>query len=389
MSTLPLQNGVQALPNTDRYRQRIRVSSVTASTVVCKGRRLINFCSNDYLGLAHDPELKDRFKQAVEAYGVGAGSSQYISGYSEAHEALEETAAAITGYDRTLCFASGYMANMAIQSVLMNRGDHVFVDRLAHASIYDAAILSRSKLHRYPHLDCEALEQQLDRAAGGRRMIVTDGVFSMDGDTAPLPELSSLASSRGACLVVDDAHGFGVVSAQGAGTLATCRVPVNKVDIYMATLGKACGAAGAFVAADNEIIEQLQQHARTLIYTTAMPPAVAAVATAGMNKAFAEDWRRKRLYERIQQFRQGASSRGLALSTSETPIQPLVLHGDRRALEAGERLFEAGFLVRAIRPPTVPEGTARLRITLSAAHSSDQVEGLLDALARVTASLPE
>ena len=389
MSTLPFLNGLHVLSSPDRCRQRIRVSSPTANTVVSKGRRLINFCSNDYLGLAHDPELKDRFKEAVDTYGVGAGSSQYISGYSEAHEALEETAAAITGYERALCFASGYLANLAIQSVLMRRGDHVFVDRLAHASIYDAAVLSRTKLHRYPHLDCETLEQQLNRATRGRKMIVTDGVFSMDGDMAPLPALTDLASARGACLVVDDAHGFGVVSARGAGTLAASRVPVGKVDIYMATLGKACGAAGAFIAAGNEIIEQLQQRARTLIYTTAMPPAVAVAATAGMNKTFAEDWRRLRLFERIQQFRQGAASRGLALSASDTPIQPLVMRSDRRALEAGERLFEAGFLVRAIRPPTVPEGTARLRITLSAAHSSDQVEGLLDALAGVSASLPE
>ena len=344
------------------------------------GKRVINFCSNDYLGLSCDPEIKQALVEAVDCYGTGAGASQYISGYTEAHRALEQFVIEKTGFEKAICFANGYMANLAVQNVLLERGDHVFIDRLAHASIYDSAILSRARLHRYPHVDVATLDQQLEKYAGDRSLVVTDGVFSMDGDIAPLARLEKLAKEHGAGLFVDDAHGLGVLGKGGRGSVEECGLDAGVPDLCLATFGKACGVYGAYVAGRGELIGQLEQKARTLIYTTALPPAIAAASRRGLEKALQESWRRDQLNETIGIFREGAAQLSLPVLPSRTPIQPVLLYEDRVAVEASRRLFDAGFMVSAIRPPTVPEGRSRLRITLSTLHTRPQIDQLLEAL---------
>ncbi len=350
---------------------------------MCEGRRAINFCSNDYLGLAGDEAMRAALMRAAEEFGVGAGASQYVCGYGEAHAALEQAVISATGREAAICFANGYMANLAIQSALLVRGDRVFIDRLAHASIYDAAILSRARLHRYTHAETAHLEKLLDQHAGERRMIVTDGVFSMEGDCAPLPRLAEVADRHSALLVVDDAHGFGVLGSRGRGIAEDNQVPGAAIDLYMATFAKACGAYGAFVAGSSALIDQLQQRARTLIYTTAVPPALARAAATGLHKALDESWRREKLRHLISCFQEGARQLTLPVLPSRTPIQAFMLGQDSAALAASEQLFQAGFLIGAIRPPTVPEGTARLRIALSAFHTEQQISRLLEELHKV------
>jgi len=337
--------------------------------------------------LANDPEIKSAFIKAAEKYGTGSGASQYICGYSDAHHDLEQAVIDITGYKQALCFSCGYMANLAIQSALAQRGDQVFIDRLAHASIYDAALLSRANFHRYSHRDAAWLEQQLEKHHGKRRMIVTDGVFSMDGDIAPLAELSALAARFKVLLVVDDAHGFAVTGNGGMGSVNACQVGQEKIGLYMATFGKACGVYGAFVAGPEYLIDHMAQTSRTLIYTTALPPAVAAAATTGMRKAIQESWRRERLYALISRFHSGALQLSLPLLNSATPIQPFMVYENKAVLIASKTLLDAGFLISAIRPPTVPEGKARLRITITASHTEDQIDQLLDALHKLCKQL--
>lgn len=365
-----------------RHRKRRIISDFSGTRVLTDGRDLVSFCSNDYLGLAQDEHLKQVFQDAITRYGIGAASSQYICGYTEAHEELEITAASITGYERALYFSSGYMANLAVQTAFLGRNDHVYIDRLSHASIYDAAVLSRARLHRYAHAAKDDLDKRLQNAEGGQKMIVTDGVFSMDGDMAPLREISALSKQHGALLAVDDAHGFAVVTDQGAGSLSRLGLDAGTADIYLVTLGKACGVCGAVVAGSREIIEHLVQRSRTLIYTTALPPALAVVTRAAMLKAVGANDRRERLAGHVQQFRDGAQNKGLDLLPSVTPIQPLMAGDDANALRISDALFVDGYLVQAIRPPTVPEGTSRLRITLSAAHTAEQIDGLVQSLAR-------
>lgn len=373
------------MPERGRYRKRI--SSAQGVEVICDGKKLINFCSNDYLGLANDPEIKSSFIKAAEKYGVGSGASQYICGYSDAHHDLEQAVMDVTGYKQALCFSSGYMANLAIQSAFVHRGDQVFIDRLAHASIYDAAILSRASFHRYQHRDVVMLEQQLERHHGKLRMIVTDGVFSMDGDIAPLAELSALSTRFKTLLVVDDAHGFAVTGKGGMGSVDACEVNQEKIGLYMATFGKACGVYGAFVAGPENLIDHMAQSSRTLIYTTALPPAVVAAAATGMHKAMQENWRRERLQTLITRFRSGSRQLSMPLLNSITPIQPFMVYTDETAMVANKMLLDAGFLISAIRPPTVPEGKARLRITITASHTEDQIDQLLDALHKLCKQL--
>ncbi|MCG8324384.1 MAG: 8-amino-7-oxononanoate synthase [Thiotrichales bacterium] len=367
-------------PAPERWRQRQRYSGAQGVQVICAGARLINFCSNDYLALASDPDLRDSLIRAAEHSGVGAAASQYICGYHDAHFELEQAVIRYTGQQRALCFSSGYLANLAVQSALLGRGDRVFIDRLAHASSYDAAILSRARLHRYVHADTDSLSRLLDSNPAQRRMIVTDGVFSMDGDIAPLAGLHDLARGHHALLVVDDAHGLGVVGKDGAGSGSACGLQPADIDLHMGTLGKACGVFGAFVAGPARLIDHLEQTARPLIYTTALPPALATAAATGLEKARLEHWRREKLQALIERFRTGAGQLSLPLLASDTPIQPLLLHDDRRAVLASRALQEAGFLIAAIRPPTVPNGSARLRISLSAAHSEAQIDRLLETL---------
>jgi 8-amino-7-oxononanoate synthase len=347
----------------------------------------VNFCSNDYLGLARDPAVAAAMAEAAQRYGSGSGASHLVSGHGAEHEALERELAEFTGRARAVVFSTGYMANLGVLAALADKRDLLLADGLNHASLIDAARLVRSPRNLwYPHADAAAARALLDvhapaaAAEGGGAFIVTDGVFSMDGDLAPLPALAAAARAHDAWLVVDDAHGIGVVGADGGGCCEHFGLDAQAVPVLIGTFGKALGSFGAFVAGDEDVIELLIQRARSYIYTTALPPAVAAATRRALRIVREEAWRREALQARIAQFREGAARRGLAVMPSTTPIQPLVLGDEATALAASSRLAEAGYRVTAIRPPTVPAGTARLRITLSAAHTPQQVEGLLAAL---------
>lgn len=357
-------------------RQRLTLESAQGPQVQVDGREYLNFCSNDYLGLAAHPRVIDRFRRAAERYGVGSGASHLVCGHSAPHRELEEALAEFTGRPRALLFSSGYMANTGILSSLLRRGDFVFEDRLNHASLLDGGLHSDARFQRFGHNDMAALQRKL-KAVDGPSMVVVDGVFSMDGDTAPLAELARLCRQRNAWLMVDDAHGFGVLGERGVGSTEAAGLDAAAVPVLMATLGKALGTAGAFVAGSELLIESLIQHARNYIYTTALPPAVAAAASEALALVQEEPWRRQHLSTLIQRFRQGAQQLDLPVMASSSAIQPLLVGDAASAVRLSERLRERGFLIGAIRPPTVPVGTSRLRITLSAAHSTDQVDSLL------------
>jgi 8-amino-7-oxononanoate synthase len=362
-------------------RQRRIVEQARGVNVMLEGRPLVNFCSNNYLGLADHPKVVEVMRDAAAAYGVGSGASHLISGHSRPHHALEEELAEFTGREQVILFSTGYMANQGVISALIGRGEWVFEDRLNHASLLDGGLLSGARLKRYAHGDAEDLQAQLAECPAAGRMVVTDGVFSMDGDLAPLPALARAAQQANAWLMVDDAHGFGVLGPGGGGAVEHFGLGAVEVPVLMGTLGKAFGTFGAFVAGDRDLIEYLVQRARTYIYTTALPPAVAEATRASLWLVREESWRREKLQALIQRFRTGAGQLGLNLMPSQTPIQPIVIGGNEDALLASQKLLQAGFLVTAIRPPTVPAGTARLRVTLSAVHEEFQVDQLLDALA--------
>jgi 8-amino-7-oxononanoate synthase len=365
------------------YRQRRISEGPQAPHAVVDGRQLLSFCSNDYLGLANHPEVVAAFKRGADRYGVGSGAAHLVNGHATPHHALEEELAAFTGRPRALLFSTGYMANLGTVNALTGRGDTVFEDRLNHASLIDAALLSQASLQRYPHNDMGALGAKLAQAGSCERLIVSDGVFSMDGDLAPLGEMAALAKKHDAWLMVDDAHGFGVLGEQGRGSLEHLGLETSQVPILMATLGKGLGTFGAFIAGSEELIEYLINEARTYIFTTALPPAVAEATRASLKLVQGEPWRRQQLQALVARLRSGAEQLGLELMPSFTPIQPLVVGSSERALAASTALLERGILVTAIRPPTVPKGSARLRITLSAAHSEAQVDRLLAALEAV------
>ena len=364
------------------YRSRQIIDGPQAVLLSVEGRRLINFCSNDYLGLANHPQVLEAFKQAVDQYGVGSGSAHLICGHSSAHHALEEELAAFTGRERALLFSTGYMANLGVISALLNRNDSVLEDRLNHASLLDGGLLSRARFQRYRHADVADLETRLT-ACPANAMIVTDGVFSMDGDLAPLPALAGLAAKYGAGLLIDDAHGFGVLGRHGGGIVEHFGLGQQDAPILMGTLGKAFGGFGAFVAGSESLIEMLIQKARTYVFTTATPPAIAAAGRVSLRLLQAESWRREKLHSLILRFRTGAEQQSLSLPGSFTAIQPILLGDSQLAFAAAKELQELGFWVSAIRPPTVPAGTARLRITFSANHAEYQVDALLEALAKV------
>ncbi|HUO82136.1 MAG TPA: 8-amino-7-oxononanoate synthase [Gammaproteobacteria bacterium] len=363
------------------YRTRRVVAEGGGVEVVADGRRCLSFCGNDYLGLRNHPAVVRAFRNAAGRYGVGSGAAHLISGHTREHHALEEALADSLGRPRALLFSTGYMANLGIACALAGRGDAFIEDRLNHASLLDAARLSGARLGRYVHADTAALRERLERAGTGRRFVATDAVFSMDGDIAPLPDIARLCVAHGACLIVDDAHGFGVLGARGYGTLEHFALDTEAVPVLMVTLGKALGTFGAAVAGSEALIETLIQSARTYVYTTAPPPAVAAAARAALALLGEEPWRRDRLRANVARFRAGAASLGLAPGPSTTPIQPLAIGDDRLAVEISERLFARGLWVTAIRPPTVPAGGARLRVTLSAAHDDAHIDRLLDAIA--------
>ena len=423
------------------YRRRRQIEAAPGPHLTLDGRSAIAFCTNDYLGLARHPEVIAACQRGAEAYGVGSGSAHLVAGHGPAHQALEEELADFLGRERALLFSTGYMANLGILQALAGPGDPVFEDRLNHASLIDGALLARARLRRYPHGDMAALRRQLaacshpesesgsgsssgfgceSRSESGSRsgseagsesgsrsdagsrsasgcgpdaalaatghpvaLIATDGVFSMDGDLAPLPELAAIARAAGVPLLVDDAHGLGVLGREGRGSLDHYGLDAAAVPILMGTLGKALGTFGAFVAGSEALIETLIQTARPYIYTTAPPPALAAATRASLALARREEWRRVRLRELIQRFRQGAAQLGLPLMPSTTPIQPLLAGSAERALAWSQALEARGILVTAIRPPTVPEGSARLRVTLCALHSDQDLEALLAALAEL------
>lgn len=365
------------------YRHRQVVQSPQGVEVNIDGRHLLNFCSNDYLGLANHPKLIAAFCSAANDYGVGSGAAHLITGHSEHHHRLEEELAAFTGRPRALLFSTGYMANLGVVSALVGQGDAVFEDRLNHASLLDAGLLSRARLQRYAHLDSAELQAKLTQSKARRKLIVSDGVFSMDGDMADAAGLAQAASAHDAWLMIDDAHGLGVLGKNGGGTLEEFNLGVSEVPILMGTFGKAFGTFGAFVAGDEVMIETLIQRARSYIYTTAMPAAVAAATREALKLIQTEHWRRQHLRRLIAQFRQGAEQLGLPLMSSNSAIQPLLIGDTEKAVALSEPLKQAGFLISAIRPPTVAQGTARLRITLSASHQPEHIERLLDALAKV------
>jgi 8-amino-7-oxononanoate synthase len=359
------------------------------------GRLLRNFCSNDYLGLSHHPELIRAATECMNRFGFGAGAAHLVSGHSLEHHALEQELAAFVGRERALLFSSGYMANLGVIGALTDRHDTVLADRLNHASLLDAARLSGARLRRYAHGDVAHAAQMLEAprpqpddsgphksngGGGATTLIVTDGVFSMDGDLARLPDLAALAQKHDCALMVDDAHGLGVLGKTGRGTLEQTGVDASAVSILVGTLGKAFGTFGAFVAADANLIEYLIQRARTYIYTTALPPVVAAASRAGLRLAQEEGWRRERLNSLTLRFRAAAAAMGVPLTASTTPIQPVIVGEAAWTLALSEALMNAGFWVAAIRPPTVPAGTSRLRITLSAMHRDEHVDELAETL---------
>ena len=366
----------------DLYRRRQTLEGLQGVKVEIDGRAYLNFSSNDYLGLASNGEVINAFRSASQLWGVGSGSAHLVTGHSQHHHQLEEELADFIGCERVLLFSTGYMANLGVISALLSRGDSVFADKLNHASLTDAGLLSRARLHRFPHLDVAALTKLLEQPTAGEKLVVTDGVFSMDGDIAAIPQLIETAHAKQAWLMVDDAHGIGVLGQQGRGVVEHYDLAVSDVDILVGTLGKAFGTFGAFVAGSEDLIEYLIQKAHSYIYTTALPPAVAAATRCSLRLLQTESWRREKLNGLVNRFRQGAHQLGLSLMDSQTAIQPVVYHQSETALKVSSALREQGFLVSAIRPPTVPKGTARLRVTFSALHEEEHVDQLLDAFAK-------
>jgi len=363
----------------DLYRQRPTLQSPQGPEVVVDGQPLTAFCSNDYLGLANHPEVVEAWCIGARTWGVGGGASHLVVGHSAPHHAVEEALAELTGRPRALLFSTGYMANMGAITALVGQGDTVLQDRLNHASLLDGGLLSKARFNRYLHNDAASLANRLARATGNT-LVVTDGVFSMDGDLADLPALAKAARARDAWLMVDDAHGFGTLGEQGGGIVEHFGLGIDDVPVLVGTLGKACGTAGAFVAGSEALIETLIQFARPYIYTTSQPPGLACATLKSLELLRRERWRREHLDERIAQFREGARRIGLRLMDSPTAIQPILVGDSAQALQLSQRLRERGLLVTAIRPPTVAAGSARLRVTLSAAHSAAQVQLLLNAL---------
>ncbi len=405
-----LQHELETRAAQGLLRRRRILESAQGVHVTVDGKPYLSFCSNDYLGLANHPQLIAALQAGAQQYGIGAGASHLVSGHFDVHHELEKSLARFVGKPAALLFSSGYLANLGAVQALAGRRDTVFADKLNHASLNDAMLLSRAQVQRYRHNDMAHLAQLLEQAKNGRKLIITDAVFSMDGDLAPLPELLALCEQHDAWLLVDDAHGFGVLGEQGRGSLAHFKSPqppffkggvqtnasasssplckrgaggdlrCSPRIIYMATLGKAAGVSGAFVAAEQVVIDTLLQNARSYIYTTASPPALATALLASLELLRAEEWRREQLRKLIAQLRSRLAGLKWRLMDSQTPIQPLLVGGNEEAIILSEGLRAQGIWVPAIRPPTVPQDTARLRISLSAAHSKEDVDQLTGAL---------
>ncbi|MEO9272946.1 8-amino-7-oxononanoate synthase [Serratia ureilytica] len=359
------------------YRRRQTTEGGNGRQIRLGDRLYLNFSGNDYLGLSQDTRVIAAWQQGAQRYGVGSGGSGHVTGFSAAHQALEEQLAAWLGYPRALLFISGYAANQAVLAALMQKGDRILADRLSHASLLEAAAQSPAELRRFQHNQPQALAALLAKPCDGQRLAVTEGVFSMDGDGAPLAELHRLTRAAGAWLMVDDAHGIGVRGEQGRGS---CWQQGVRPELLVATFGKAFGVSGAAVLCDEATAEYLLQFARHLIYSTAMPPAQACALQAALARIREGDDLRARLQDNIRRFRQGAAPLALTLTDSDTAIQPLLVGDNQRALDLATRLRECGLWVSAIRPPTVPPGGARLRITLTAAHQPQDIDRLLEVL---------
>lgn len=370
------------------YRRRKLLGSAQGAEVSVDGSRCLNFCSNDYLGLANHPKLIEASVEATRALGAGSGASHLVCGHNSEHHLLEEELAAFTGRDRALLFSSGYMANLGVMSALLARKDVMLQDKLNHASLLDGATMAGVRLQRFRHNDGAHLAQLLSASDSSKRKIVAvDAVYSMDGDIAPLDQLAQSCGQHGAILMADDAHGFGVLGENGAGSAEHFGLDQQQLPVLMATLGKGLGSFGAFVAGNEALIETLIQHARTYIYTTALPPGVAAASRAALGLVQSEGWRRAQIKTLVTQFQRGLAHLGLQTVASESAIQAIVIGDPEKTLAWSESLFERGLLVTAIRPPTVPAGTARLRITVTAAHSEAHIDELLDGLAAVAHQL--
>jgi 8-amino-7-oxononanoate synthase len=378
-----IEDELAAIAEQGLYRHRRLVDSPCGPRMMVDGRSVLAFASNDYLGFANDQRLIEATVDAVRRWGVGAGASHYLGGHFRPHDDLEHRLAQFLGLDAASLFSTGYMANLAAVTVMVGRGDAVFADRLNHASLIDAVRLSGADSHRYRHGDVAGLEHLLVKAKASTRLIVTDGVFSMDGDIAPLADLLAVAERHDAWLLVDDAHAFGVLGPKGRGTAALFGLSSPRL-LVVGTLGKAAGVAGAFVAGSELASRWLRQKARTSIFTTASPPMLACALIESLRLIEDADDRRQHLTDLIRRFRQAATplcaNRGWRLSPSETAIQPLIVGDNKESVALSDALLARGIWAPAIRPPTVPAGQARLRISLSAAHSVDDVDQLIEAL---------
>jgi 8-amino-7-oxononanoate synthase len=369
-------------------RPRRTIAARDGMRVKADGRELVNFCSNDYLGLSQHLDVVAALQESAAWNGVGSGASALVCGYHAEHAALERECAEWMGYERGLLFGSGYLANLAVMQSLLGADDVCVQDKLNHACLLDGARLAGCELKRYPHADVEAAMRQLLGAREGAALLASDGVFSMDGDLAPLRDLALLARSQHALFYVDDAHGVGVLGPQGRGSTAVANLGAKEVPLLLLPMGKAFGGQGAMLLGSEALIGHVAETARPYFFTTAPAPAMAAAMRAALKLLSGEAWRRAKLAMLVARFRRGAVRAGLPLQESYTPIQPLLLGDNQRALDASRALEAQGYLVGAIRPPTVPEGQARLRITLSALHSEQDVDGLVAALAKTCAAAP-
>jgi len=367
-----------------RYRTRRITKSPQQIEMQVDNQNVISFCSNDYLGLANNSQIKQAAIDAINDFGVSSGASHLVNGHSIIHHQLEEELAEFTGYPRAILFSTGYMANLGLCQALVEKGDYVFEDRLNHASLIDGGLMSGARLQRYLHNDVSSLKQKIQKVDNtSEKLVLTDGVFSMDGDIAELPALSKLCKKNKSWLMVDDAHGFGTLGETGKGCLQHFSLDEKDVPIYMATLGKAIGTAGAFIAGSEELIETIIQKSRTYIYTTAMPAAIAEATRYSLHIIQNESRHLNNLNNNISYFRDCCRECSLPIENSQTAIQPIIIGDDYETLQISQELFESGFLVTAIRPPTVPEGTSRLRITLSAKHTHEHIDQLLGVLCKL------
>ncbi|MFK8066860.1 MAG: 8-amino-7-oxononanoate synthase [Gammaproteobacteria bacterium] len=368
------------------YRTRSVRQNHQAAYILFENRKYLNFCSNDYLGLASHHEIIFAAQSALQEYGVGSGASALITGHTKIHQQLEESLAEFTCRSKVLLFSNGFAANIGVLGALANKKTNLIMDKLSHASLIDGAKLSGSKLRRYQHLDMHNLERLLENKDPNEFLVVTESLFSMDGDLAPLNEISDICKKNSANAYVDDAHGFGVYGENGAGSLTAAGLNEQQIPVMVATFGKAFGAAGAFVAGSEILIETLVQKARSYIYSTAMPPAMAAAILKSLELVKKDNWRREKLFDLVTYFREKASARGIPISENALgPIQPIMVGDSDKALKHSQLLEEKGIKISAIRPPTVPENTSRLRITFSAAHEKQHIDSLVSALGDVFA----